>query len=362
MTRLHDGPQLVDWDTAVATATRLARPGPSVTPAEARAAVAELRRSAAEAEGHVRGFTRLTASSGSAPVVVVDRPGWVQANTEAFEQVLGPLGELIAQRRGPGKSGTSAVSSRLAGVQVGALLAYLSGRVLGQFDPFHDAEGRLGRLLLVAPNVVSIERELEVDPTDFRMWVCLHEETHRVQFTAVEWLREFLRSQIRAFVSETEVDADALASRLREAVGAVVGSLRGQSDVSLVEVVQTPRQREILDRLTGLMSLLEGHAEYVMDGVGPEVVPSVAEIRSKFTRRRSGTGPVDQAIRRVLGLEMKMRQYRDGAAFVRAVVDAVGVEDFNRVWTSPETLPTKAEITDAPAWIERVVSRPAVAS
>lgn len=360
MTNVHAGPQLVDWDTAVATASRLSRPGPSVTPAEARDAVAELRRSAAEAEGHVRGFTRLTASSGSAPIVVVDRPGWVQANAGAFEQVLAPLGELLAQRRG--KAPTSVVSSRLAGVQVGALLAYMSGRVLGQFDPFYDADGTLGRLLLVAPNVVSIERELEVDPRDFRMWVCLHEETHRVQFTAVGWLREFLRGQIHDFVAETEVDADALAARLRDALGAIVGSLRGQPDASLVEVVQTPRQREILDRLTGLMSLLEGHAEYVMDGVGPEVVTSVAEIRRKFTRRRAGTSPLDQAIRRVLGLEMKMRQYRDGAAFVRAVVDAVGVESFNRVWTSAETLPTKTEISDPAAWVERVVPRPAVAS
>ena len=122
----------------------------------------------------------------------------------------------------------------------------------------------------------------------------------------------------------------------------------------MVELVQTPKQREILDRMVGLMSLLEGHAEYVMDGVGPDVIPSVEEIRKKFTKRRAGAGPIDQAIRRLLGLEMKMKQYRDGAVFVRAVVDAVGQDAFNRVWTSPETLPTRDEITDPHAWIARV--------
>jgi len=356
MTRLNDGPQLVDWDTAVAVAGRLVRPGPAVTQQEARAAVADLRQGAADAEGHVRSFTHLTASSGSAPVIVVDRPGWVQANANAFAVVLEPLAQLIAERREPGKAPMGGISTRVAGAQVGALLAYLSGRVLGQFDPFHDDAGRLGRLMLVAPNIVAIERELSVDPADFRMWVCLHEETHRVQFTAVEWLREHLRGQIHAFVAETEVDPEALATRLREAVGAVVSSLRGNTDASLVELVQTPKQREILDHLTGLMSLLEGHAEFVMDGVGPEVVPSVADIRRKFTRRRAGTGPIDQAVRRLLGLELKMKQYRDGSAFVRAVVDKVGVDGLNQVWSSPDALPAQAEISDPKAWMSRVLS------
>ena len=206
----------------------------------------------------------------------------------------------------------------------------------------------------MAPNIVHVERELEVDPADFRTWVCVHEETHRVQFTAVPWLRGYLREQIHAFVAETEVDPAALADRLRDALGAVVGSVRGRSDVSLVELVQTPKQREILDRLVGLMSLLEGHAEYVMDGVGPDVIPSVGEIRKKFTKRREGTGPLDQVVRRLLGLEMKMKQYRDGALFVRAVVDAIGGEAFNQVWASPDTLPTREEISEPEAWLRRV--------
>ncbi len=351
----RDLPRLVDWDVALATARRLAKPGPAVSPGEARAAVADLRVRAGTAEAHVRSFTGMAAPSASAPVVIVDRPGWVKANTSAFDEVLAPLARLLAAKRkddGGGRGG--AMSAKVAGVEAGALLAFLSSRVLGQFDPFYAAGGATGRLLLVAPNVVHIERELEVDPADFRTWVCVHEETHRVQFTAVPWLRDYLRTQIQAFVAETEMDPAALADRLRDALGAVVGSFRGRSDLSLVELVQTPRQREILDRVVGLMSLLEGHAEYVMDGVGPEVIPSVAEIRKKFTKRRSGAGPVDQALRRLLGLEMKMKQYRDGAVFVRTVVDALGRDEFNRVWTSPDTLPTRDEILTPTDWLRRV--------
>lgn len=350
----RDIPRLVDWDVAIATARRLTKAGPAVSASEARAAVADLRVRAGTAEAHVRSFTGMSAPSASAPVVVVDRPGWVRANASAFDDVLAPLARVIASKRKDGDGRGKAMSAKLAGVEAGALLAFMSSRVLGQFDPFYTGGGASGRMLLVAPNIVHVEQELEVDPADFRTWVCVHEETHRVQFTAVPWLRGYLRTQIHAFVAETEVDPAALADRLREALAAVVGSVRGKGEFSLIELVQTPQQREILDRMVGFMSLLEGHAEYVMDGVGPEVIPTVEEIRKKFTKRRAGAGPIDQAIRRLLGLEMKMKQYRDGAVFVRAVVDAIGQDSFNSVWTSPEALPTRDEITDPQAWIARV--------
>jgi putative hydrolase len=81
----------------------------------------------------------------------------------------------------------------------------------------------------------------------------------------------------------------------------------------------------------------------------------VAAIRGRFDERRKGVGTLDRLLRRLLGLEAKMAQYRDGAAFVRAVVDKVGMADFNAVWAGPENLPTKAEIDDPPLWISRVL-------
>ncbi|NUU26000.1 MAG: coenzyme F420 biosynthesis-associated protein, partial [Streptomycetaceae bacterium] len=219
-----------------------------------------------------------------------------------------------------------------------------------------------GRLLLVAPNIVQVERELDVDPGDFRLWVCLHEETHRTQFTAVPWLRDHLEQEVHAFLTETEVDPAAMMRRFREAAQALVSGRRGDddeaakaNDASLVELVQTPVQREILHRITAVMSLLEGHADYVMDGVGPQVIPTVAEIREKFQQRRArGTGRLDLALRKLLGMDAKLRQYRDGERFVRTVVGQVGMEGFNRVWTSPNTLPTRGEIANPQTWVDRV--------
>ena len=199
-----------------------------------------------------------------------------------------------------------------------------------------------------------VERELGVNPSDFRRWVCLHEETHRVQFTSVPWLRAYVQDQMTEFLLASDLDPGAILSRLRAAADAVAGAVRGGDGESLIEAIQTPRQKEILARLTALMTLVEGHGDYVMDAVGPQVVPSVAEIREKFNARRKTAGRVEQAVRRLLGIDLKMRQYADGARFVRAVVDRIGMDGFNKVWESPDTIPTMSEISNPDAWIARV--------
>ncbi|MET7547739.1 zinc-dependent metalloprotease [Streptomyces sp. NPDC005479] len=366
------GAEMVDWNLAVATATRLVRPGPDISREEAREVVAELRRHAKSAEEHVRSFTRMIPEGTEpedTPVLVVDRAGWIRANVAGFRELLRPLLEKMQDRRGnsPGGAVLGAVGGKVTGVELGMLLSFLASRVLGQYETFapvgRDLPGSAdggGRLLLVAPNIVHVERELEVDPHDFRLWVALHEETHRTQFTGVPWLRDHLQGEIQSFLDETDVDPMTVLERLREAAQSLAGGRPEGEDGedggrSLVEIVQTPAQREILGRLTAVMSLLEGHADFVMDGVGPEVVSSVGEIREKFQQRRArGASRLDQALRKLLGLDAKLRQYRDGERFVRAVVDEVGMDGFNRVWTSPNTLPTKAEIAAPADWIARV--------
>ncbi|MFC5677286.1 zinc-dependent metalloprotease [Aeromicrobium endophyticum] len=346
---------MIDWNLALTTATKLSRPGPEMSAGEIAEAVAELREGAARSEGPVREFSRLHATSATAPVLVVDRPRWVEANLESFQLIMRPIEAKLAAA-GKAPTGVAAtMGAKVGGVEVGGLMSFMSSKVLGQFDPFWDGPaGEGGRLLLVAPNIVEVERKLEVDPHDFRLWVCLHEETHRVQFTAVPWMRTHLKSLLDEFIEATDVDSSALSSMMSDGVGEVVRVLKGDSDASLSEIFQNDRQREIVDRLTGIMSLLEGHADVVMDGVGPEVIPSVVDIRRKFTQRRAGTSPLDRLLRRLLGLDAKMRQYRDGATFVRTVVDRVGLDGFNQVWAEPANLPGRSEILDPASWVARV--------
>jgi coenzyme F420 biosynthesis associated uncharacterized protein len=226
--------------------------------------------------------------------------------------------------------------------------------------------GSGGRLLLVAPNIVETERRLGVDPTDFRLWVCLHEVTHQLQFTAVPWLQGYLEEQIRLFVEATDLSPDVLRERLTDVVRSVGAAVRGDAEdddapQGLMALIRDPEQRAVLDRVTAVMSLVEGHAEFVMDGVGPDVIPSVRTLRKRFAQRRKGRGPIDRMLRRLLGLEQKMQQYADGRVFVAGVIELAGMNGFNQVWASPANLPHKEELTEPARWVERVLgTRPAI--
>src|SRR5688572_10568841 len=264
---------MIDWNVALQTATRLSRPGPELTPEQVAEVVAELRTAAATSEAPVRAYTELHAKAAEAPVLVVDRRRWVEANLATFRILIDPVvTRLEAEGKAP-TGATRAIGSKVSGAEIGALMSFMSGKVLGQFDPFFDgaaaesghAHGWAGgRLMLVAPNIVQAERQLNVNPHDFRLWVCLHEETHRVQFTAVPWLRDHMRSLIGEFVDATELDPAAVSRFLSDGVGEIVRIVRGESQASLAELFQNEQQRTVVGKLTGIMSLLEGHADVVM--------------------------------------------------------------------------------------------------
>ena len=342
---------MVDWDLAVRVGSRLVGEGPQVSRDEAVEAVEELRAGADRSTPLVREFTGLVASERTAPVLVVDRPGWIQANADGFASIIAPLVDKLQAKKGAPGPVAEAIGSRITGVELGAMLGFLGSKVLGQFDPFHDQPGEQGRLLLVAPNIVHVERELDADPHDFRLWVCLHEETHRVQFTAVPWMTDHLRSEMDSIIGAVQTDPSEL---LGDAVKKIGDLVAGRTEGSLMDLFSSPEQKAVIERVTGVMSLLEGHADVVMDGVGPQVIPSVDDIRAKFNQRRKGAGGLDRLLRRLLGLDQKMAQYRDGAVFVRAAIDKVGMEGFNAVWAEPANLPSKAEIHDPQLWVARV--------
>ncbi|MFD5830092.1 zinc-dependent metalloprotease [Lentzea sp. NPDC060358] len=334
----------VDWDLAVSTAVRLVRPGPVIGKDEAEHVVGRLRELAPQAEVHVRELTGLGQGLPLLPGEVVDRPAWVKAAAQGLAALTGPA---MTRPTGP----MASLLAGTAGVQAGVVMAFLSSRVLGQYDPFGPDDQLAGRLLLVAPNIVGAQQALDVPDDDFRLWVCLHECTHRLQFTGVPWLRRYFSDQVTSLLSAMDEERAPLSDVIRD----FRQKLReGDGPMGLIELIQSPQQKAVLDRLIALSTLLEGHADHVMDAVGPSVVPSVATIRTRFSARRKGGGLLDRILRTVLGVEAKVRQYEEGAEFTSYVVERVGMDGFNAVWTSADTLPTRAEITDPMSWLRRV--------
>jgi coenzyme F420 biosynthesis associated uncharacterized protein len=337
----------VDWGFAATVGELLARPGPQSTDYTRRQVVDNLATAAKAAEPPVREVTGLHTNDVVSDARIVDRPGWIRAAAESMRVMTGGTGKP----RG-------LISGRVTGAQTGAVLAFVASGILGQYDPFNDG----GCLLLVYPNVIAVERQLRVEPSDFRLWVCLHEVTHRVQFTANPWLSGYMSQALSVLTQESGDDVAQVMGRLADFVRGRRESSRADTDahstgvLGLVRAVQSESQREALDQLLVLGTLLEGHADYVMDAVGPIVVPSVATIRRRFDERRHRRQPpLQRLMRALLGIEAKLSQYTRGKAFVDHVVDRVGMKAFNAVWTGPETLPLPAEIEDPQRWIDRVL-------
>lgn len=332
----------IDWKFAAGVGARLTRPGPAMSRYTAETVVAELASAADRAEPPVRELTGLGDGRDVPPAAVVDRSEWVHAAARSMADLTG---SGPTEGRWVGKP---------AGMQAGAMLAYLSTAVLGQYDPFSRS------LLLVAPNVVAVERALRVPTADFRMWVCLHEVTHRVQFAEAPWMADLMReaaAELGRTVDESFTDlAGRITGVLRDRRPGEEKPMAERGVLGLVRAVQSEPQRTALDRMLALGTVLEGHADHVMDAVGPKVVPSVAVIRRRFNERRHRKQPpLQRILRALMGVDAKMSQYTRGKAFVDHVVAEVGMAAFNTVWTSPETLPLPAEVDDPRRWIARVL-------
>ncbi|MDT7736372.1 MAG: hypothetical protein QOE12_3546 [Mycobacterium sp.] len=335
----------VDWGFAATVGQWLARPGPPSTDYTRRQVIENLSTAAKAAEPPVRDVTGLDTGAVVPEARIVDRPGWIKAAAESMRVMTGGTDKP----RG-------AISGRITGAQTGAVLAFVAGGILGQYDPFNDN----GTLLLVYPNVIAVERQLRLDPADFRLWVCLHEVTHRVQFTANPWLSGHMSQALGVLTTDGNDDVTQVVGRLAELVRGRGDSSRSDPNsagiLGLLRAVQSEPQREALDQLLVLGTLLEGHADHVMDAVGPVVVPSVATIRARFDERRHRKQPpLQRLLRALLGIDAKLSQYTRGKAFVDHVVERVGMARFNTVWASPDTLPRPIEIENPQQWIDRVL-------
>ena len=320
---------VVDWTFAARAGRALVPPGPELSEREIASLVADLRDAAGRATGHVAEVTRLRPPA-PAEVLIVDRGSWIAALAQSADSLL--TGAAATQAGLP--SGWATVKARALGAQAAPVFAAIATRVLGQFDPFVSP----ARLLLVAPNITAVERELGARPADFRLWVCLHEETHRFQFGHAPWLREYVLGMVRELLDGDELRFGWPKDRSASGVRALIGS---------------PAQVAAFDQVTAVMSLMEGHADVMMDRVGPTVVPTYARIRDAFEAKRDRRGWTSW-LWRLLGMDLKRAQYRDGAAFCRRVIDASDVATLNRAFEAPGLLPTLGEIHDPQQWLARI--------
>ncbi|HEX2398952.1 MAG TPA: zinc-dependent metalloprotease [Mycobacterium sp.] len=336
----------VDWDFAATVGAKLVRPGPAATDYTHRQVIDQLADASRKAELPVREVTGL-AEGGEIPEArIVDRVEWIRAATKSMRVMTGGT-----------DTPSGFITGRITGAQTGAVLAFISSGILGQYDPFGPNGGEL---LLVYPNVIAVERQLRVLPADFRLWVCLHEVTHRVQFRANPWLADHMSQSLAVLT-------DGASENVGEVIGRLAELLRNRRDgvapepnstgiLGLLRAVQSEPQRHALDQLLVLGTLLEGHADHVMDAVGPAVVPSVATIRRRFNERRQRKQPpLQRIVRALLGFDAKLSQYTRGKAFVDHVVGQVGMARFNAIWSNAETLPLPTEIDEPQRWIDRVL-------
>jgi coenzyme F420 biosynthesis associated uncharacterized protein len=312
-----------------------------------------LSEAAAESERRVTAYTGLRPPRPLPPPELLSRPEWVRANLRSLRPLLEPLVTRLGDGLGPAGPPLRTGAGMLVAAEVGAVMGYLSRRVLGQYELVILEPEAHARLLFVGPNLDEAARALEADDDELLRWVAFHEVTHALQFAAVPWLREHLAGLLRDLIEGMEVSLDP--SRLlrvpsRDDLRALVDAV---SDGDLVSLVTTPAQRATLDRMQAAMAVLEGYAEHVMDAVGAEVLPSLDRLRAAMDRRRRSASAPARLLQRLLGLDLKLRQYQLGKAFCDAVVAREGIVALNRVWEAPGVIPTLAELEDPMAWMAR---------
>ena len=339
---------MVDWRLAERVAEAVAGGDGAGAPL---AGGADLDAMAARACERVSGYARMQPAVPPPALESVGRREWSRANLETMGGTLEPLLERLGS--GPLQS----AGGVLIGVEAGGIVGFMGRHVLGQYELALLDPERPPRLLLVAPNLREAARTFEADEAELLEWVVFHEITHAVQFTGVPWLREHLASMLRELLSSVKVEIEPAALLRLPKLQDVRAAWDAVREGGLVHAVAGPERKEIIDRLQATMALIEGHAEHVMDAAGAEVLPSLPKLRESLERRRREKPPLVKLLERLLGLDLKMRQYVIGKRFCDAVVRDWGIDGLNRAWSAPDQLPTLAELDDPAAWVRRTQVR-----
>jgi coenzyme F420 biosynthesis associated uncharacterized protein len=340
---------MIDWSLARQIAGMAAGTEPAGHLSADLGALAE------RAEQSVSGYTGLVAREPMPAPEAVDRRAWADANLETMSGLLGPVMDRLGEGMGAGPLGgvMRVAAGATVAAEVGLVTGYLSQRVLGQYElSLVQPDGPV-RLLFVAPNLRKTSDELPVDAASFLEWVVLHEVTHVLQFSGVPWLRGHLGVLLSDYLATVQVQLSGGVRRGLPAVPDPRKLLERFREGGLAALVQSPEQRELMERVQAAMAVVEGYAEHTMDVVGAEVLPAYDGLRAAMERRRQDRSAPEKVLQRLLGLDAKMRQYEQGKRFCDAVVDRHGLERLNRVWSAPSALPTLEEIEDPDAWARR---------
>ena len=344
----------VDWALARRVAARACRAEPYASPVHRRRLARDFARYTEQAEELVAACTGLRSLSGPARGRVTDRLGWIDANLASFKRLLRPLTEKLGGRL---DKTTAPLARRAAGVEMGVMLGWMSKRVLGQYDLLiieDEKPSEQDIVYYVAPNVLSLEHRYAFEPDQFRLWLALHEVTHRAQFTGVTWMRPHFLGLVGAILDSVDPDPRRLAAALRRVVEA---RRRGQDPLAaggLMALFASEAQLETLGRLTGLMSLLEGHGDVTMTRAGLGLVGSAGRFERVMRSRRQSARGLAKVVQRLVGLDAKIRQYAEGESFIEAVESVGGPALLDRVWAEPGNLPGIDEIRDPARWIDRM--------
>lgn len=341
--------RLIDWSQAGRIGARIAGPGPPIAPADRALMDEEFAQALSQADPLVQELTGLRLDGPATRPWVMSRREWIRQNLRGLERVLDPVAERLIGSRP--ESGMAGVRRSVLALQVGALLGYLGRKVLGQYDLFVPPDDR-DVLYFVGPNVAEVERRYRFSRPDFRLWLSLHEVTHRVQFEGVPWLRGYLTGLVDEYLDSLELDPRALMDGLRRAVEEARRSGRWR-EMGMLFLFMTPRQRDTFRRMQALMALLEGHGNFVMDTLAEGLVEGGDRMRRVLAERRHRKG-WDRMVQRAVGFEAKVRQYDLGERFVAGAVEAAGRDGFARVWADPSHLPTLEEIGRPQDWARRV--------
>lgn len=353
-------PDPVAWDLARRVAVRVAGTEPladSYLYASLEPDFAEL---TAQAEELVAGVTGLRSLAGPARARVTDRAGWINANVASFQRLLRPVLDKVGPRLA--ESPLAPVGRNVAGAQLGTMLGWMSTRVLGQYDLLlieDEAAEEQDLVYYVGPNILSLEKRFAFPPREFRLWLALHEVTHRAQFTGIPWMRPHFLGLVERSVGSIDPDPKRFLEALKRGVDQMRDGRNPLDDGGLVALLAGPEQHAVLRQVQGLMSLLEGHGDVTMNRAGQGLVPSADRFhRTLHNRRQQVSGPA-KILQKLIGLDAKMKQYEQGERFIERVEDQGGADLLNAVWQSPDQLPDLEEIRDPDAWIRRI--RPAAA-